>query len=305
MVVAGIPRKAVAQDFVSTAMAGLPAQTLRVEYSSPAKLRKLTNYQSLRGKFLGPRLQQLESALEQIGIHEDDIDDLMIGWKPGDKEMDLYGFAAGHFDKARVASHAAAQNLTPTPISGQQAYCLTAGVAGTCVIILENSLGAFGPLSTLSTLVEAHSGQATGLSSDRRFSGLMGDVNKGAPIWGIALGRAVADWFGGWLSAQNTLKLDWTKVFEKVDSIVYSIDAADKVNLDVKLNCATPEDASSLRQILEGMKMAQQLAWGVQNPGQPNPYSAMNVDAHEKQIGLQLSMAYTQLAVVGGAGASQ
>src|SRR5208282_1522716 len=249
--------------------------------------------QSLRGKFLGPRLQQLESALDQIGIHEDDIDDMMIGWKPGDKEMDLYGYASGHFDKAQVAKRAAADNLTPTPISGQQAYCLTAGVAGTCVVILENSLGAFGPLSTLTTLLEAHSRQAPNLNSDPRFSSLVGDVNKSAPIWGIALSGAVADWFGGWLSNQNTLKLDWSQVFQKVDSLTYSIDAADKVNLNMKLNCATPADANTLRTVLDGLKMAQQLAWTAQNPGHANPYAAMDVDSRDKQIALKISMAYS------------
>ena len=153
IVLAGIP--GFSQDFGATAMSGLPTQILRVEYSSPSKLRRLSNYQNLRGKFLGPRLQQLESALGQIGIREDDIDELMIGWKPGDKEMDLFGYASGHFDKAQVASRASADNLTPTPIAGQQAYCLSAGVAGTCVVILENSLGAFGPLASLTTLLEA------------------------------------------------------------------------------------------------------------------------------------------------------
>jgi len=306
MMVALIPQSGAGQDFVTTAMSGLPAQTLRVEYSSPSKLRTLSNYQTLRGKFLGPRLQQLESTLAQIGVQEGDIDELMIGWRPGDKEMDLYGFASGHFDKAQVASRAAAQNLTPTPISGQQAYCLSAGVAGTCVVILENSLGAFGPLSTLTTLLEAHEGQSPSLSSDARFTALLGDVNKEAPIWGIALGGAVADWFGGWMSSQqNTLKLDWTQVFQKVDSLTYSIGITDNANLDVKLNCSTAADATTLRQVLDGLKMAQQLAWTAQNPGHPNPYAAMNVDVHDKQIGLQITMAYSELTLASGVGAPQ
>jgi len=305
LVLAGIPQKGAGQDFVTTAMSGLPTQTMRVECSSPAKLRKLSNYQSLRGKFLGPRLQQLESALDQIGVREDDIDDLMIGWKPGDKEMDLYGYAAGRFNKAQVASRASAQNLTPTPISGQEAYCLSAGVAGTCVVILDNSLGAFGPLSSLTTLLEAHAGQAPNLNSDARFTSLIGDINKDAPIWGIALGGAVADWFGGWLSTQNNLKLDWGQVFLKVDSLTYTIDAKDKVNLDLKLNCASPTDATTLRQVLDGLKMAQQLAWEAQNPGHPNPYTSMNVDSHDKQIGLQITMAYSELTLASGVGAPQ
>jgi hypothetical protein len=305
MLLTGIARKAAAQDFVTAAMSGLPSQTLRVEYSSAAKLRKIANYTSLRGKFLGPRLAQLEGALDQIGIHEDDIDELMIGWRPGDKEMDLFGYASGNFDKVAVARHAASVSLTPTPISGQTAYCLSAGVAGTCVVILDKSLGAFGPLSTLTTLLEAHSGQAPNMNQDPRISSLMGDVKKSAPIWGIALNGAVADWFAGWLSNQSSLKLDWGQVFEKVESLTYSIDAADNVNLNMKLNCATPADATTLRQVLDGLKMAQQLTWSSQNPGHPNPYTSMNVDLHDKQIGLQVSMAYTELTLAGGIGAAQ
>jgi len=301
----GIPWNGAAQDFVTTAMSGLPTQTMRVEYSSPSKLRKLPNFQSLRGKFLGPRLQQLEGALNQIGIGEDDIEDLLIGWKPGDKEMDLYGYAYGHFDKAQVAKRAAADKLTPTPIAGEQAYCLSAGVTGTCVVILENTLGAFGPLTSLTTVLEAHQGQVPNVNADPRFSSLIGDINKDAPIWGIALGGAVADWFGGWLAAQNNLKLDWGQVFQKVDSLTYTIEVADNVNLNMKLNCATPADAASLRQVLDGLKMAQQLAWTAQNPGHPNPYSAMNVEVHNQQIGLKVTMAYGDLTLAGGVGAAQ
>ena len=305
MALAGIPQKMAGQDFVTTAMSGLRTQTLRVEYSSPSKLRKLSNYQSLREKFLGPRLQQLEAALDQIGIHEDDIDDLMIGWKPGDKEMDLYGYASGRFDKAQVASRASAQGLTPTPISGEQAYCLGAGMAGTCVVILENSLGAFGPLTSLTTLLDAHQGQAPNLNSDARFTSLIGDINKDAPIWGIAFGGAVADWFGGWLSGQSNIKLDWGQVFQKVESLTYTINAADKVTLDLKLNCSTPADAATLRQVLDGLKMAQQLAWEAQNPGHPNPYTSMNVDSHDQQIALQITMAYADLTLASGIGRPQ
>lgn len=296
----GVPCLGVSQDFVTSAMAGLPTQTTRVEYSSPAELRKLPNFQSLRQKFLGQRLQQLEGALGQIGISENDIDNLVIGWKPGDKEMDLYGYASGHFDKNQVASHAAAQNVTPTPISGQQAYCLTAGVAGTCVVILEDSLGVFGPLSTLTTLLDTHAGQSPSLSSDARFSTLLNDVDKSSPIWGVAVGGAVADWFGGWLATQNALKLDWNQVFQKVDSLTYNIDAADKVTVNMKLNCSTAQDAATLRQVLDGLKMAAQLAWSSQNPGHPNPYANMNVDSHDQQITVQLSLAYSELTLASG-----
>jgi len=291
-----------AGDFVETAVAGLPAQTLRVEYSSAAKLRKLANYQSLHERFLGPRLAQLESGLAQIGIKEDNIDELLMGWRPGDKEMDLYGFASGRFDKAGIAKRAASQSFTPTPISGEDAYCLQAGVTGTCLVLFDNSLGAFGPLGTLTALIEAHAGQSPGLAADERMSRLLSDTRKDAPIWGVAVGAAIGDWFSGWLSGQTAIKLDWSRVFEKVDSLTYSIDAADKASLDLKLNCATADDAATLRQLLNGLRMAQQLAWQAQNPNQQNPFENMNVNLNDKQVGLQVTMAYSQLQLAGGIG---
>jgi hypothetical protein len=89
-------------------------------------------------------------------------------------------------------------------------------------------------------------------------------------------------------------------VFLKVDSLIYSIDAADNVNMDMKLNCATAPVATSPHSVLDGRKMAQQLSWGAQNPGHPNPYAAVNVGANDKQIAFKVSMAYSELALAIG-----
>lgn len=59
MVMGGYPLAGA--DFVTTAMSGLPTQTMRVEYSSPSKLRKLPNFQGLRGKFLGRACRRLRA----------------------------------------------------------------------------------------------------------------------------------------------------------------------------------------------------------------------------------------------------
>jgi ferredoxin len=305
IVLAGTPRRGAGQDFVTTALTGLPAETSHLEYSSPSRLRATPGYQSLKGKFAGASLQQLGSTLDQLGISEYEVDGLMVGWKPGDKETDLYGYASGHFDRTEIAKRAAAQNLVPTPISGHPAYCFSAGARGTCVVILEDSLGAFGPPSSLTQLLEAHAEQPLNLIADPRFAGLLENANKAAPIWGIALGGAAADYLSAWLSTQNNLKLDWGKVFEKVDSLTYSIDPADKLEMDLKLQCVSQQDAATLRQILDGVRMAQQLAWQFQNPGRPNPYAAVNVDQHDTRIDLNLKMDYSALALVNGVTAPQ
>ena len=294
------PGTMAAQKVVNEALGAFAPQTIHIEYSSTAKLRKFPNYQSLRRRYIGPKLQALESALGDLGIQEENVDELVLGWQAGKSEMDLCGLASGRFDVKGVAARAASSGVSPTPVAGQQAYCLQ---AGTCVAALSDSLGAFGSLSSLTALLEARAGQSPNLSSDERFSRLLRIVNKDAPIWGIAVGSAVGDWFRGWVPPQGNLKLDWARVFEKVNSLVYSVEAGAKVNLNLKLDCATQEDAASLRQILEGLKLAQQLAWQNQNPNRPNPFGAMEVSQSSRQISLQITTDYSDLELAGGAGA--
>ena len=296
-----LPRAAPAQDLVKEALSGFPTQTIRLEFSSPAKLRGLPNYASLRQRYIGPRLRKLVEALGQLGVREEDISGLVLGWQPGSAEMGLYGFATGRFSAQAITESAEQRNMAATPVAGKQAYCLEAGLAGTCVVVLQDSLGAFGSLTVLTSMLEARQGQAPSLSSDNRFPSLVAGANRDAPIWGVAVGPAVADWFRGWMPNQGNLKLDWSKVFGDVNSLTYSVAAGDNVNLGLKMDCKSSESAASLRQVLEGLKLVQQIAWDSQNPGKSNPYRAMDVGLESNQVSLSLTTGYSELELASGA----
>jgi hypothetical protein len=297
----GLPGAAPAQDLVKEALSGFPTQTIRLEFSNPAKLRSLPNYASLRQRYIGPRLRKLVEELAQLGIREEDISGLVLGWQPGSAEMALYGFATGRFSAQAVTESASQRNMPATPVAGKQAYCLEAGLAGTCVVVLQDSLGAFGSLTALTSLLEAREGQIPSLSSDNRMASLVAGADKEAPIWGVAVGAAVADWFRGWMPNQGNLKLDWGKVFGDVNSLTYSVAAGDNVTLGLKMDCKSSESAASLRQVLDGLKMVQQIAWDSQNPGKPNPYQAMNVGLEGHLVSLSLTTGYAELELASGA----
>ena len=297
----GWPGSLPAQDLVKEALNGFPVETIRLEFSNTAKLRGLPNYGSLRQRYIGPKLRKLVDALGQLGIREEDISSLVLGWQPGSAEMALYGFATGNFSASAITESAQQRNMTPTPIAGKQAYCLEAGLAGTCVVVIQDSLGAFGSLTALTAMLEARAGQAPSVSSDSRIASLVESASKDAPIWGVAVGPAVADWFRGWMPNQGSVKLDWAKVFGDVNSLTYSVAAADNVTLGVKMDCKSSESATSLRQVLEGLKLVQQMAWDSQNPGRPNPYQAMNVGMQGNKVSLDLTTGYAELELASGA----
>jgi hypothetical protein len=295
-----LPGPALAQDLVKEALSGFPTETIRLEFSNPTKLRALPNYASLRQRYLGPRLRKLVDALAQLGIREEDISGLVMGWQPGKTEMGLYGFATGSFSVQAITQSAEERNITPTTVAGKQAYCLEAGLAGSCVVVLQDSLGAFGSLAALTSMLEAHEGQTPSISSDTRMATLVENADKEAPIWGVAVGPAVGDWFRGWMPNQGSVKLDWAKVFADVNSLTYTVAAADNITLGLKMDCKSADSAASLRQVLEGLKLVQQMAWDSQNPGKPNPYQAMDVAMQGSQVSLNLTTGYAELELVSG-----
>lgn len=294
-----LPTGLYAQDLVKDALRSFPPDTIRLEYSNPRKLRTLPNYQSLRQRYAGPRLQKLVDSLGQIGIREDDVDEIVLGFRTGSAEADLYGLANGRFDARTLSERASAQGIPPSTIAGQQAYCVGASVGSPCVATLSGSRGAFGTLTLLTSLLEARAGQSPGLASNEQFARLVSDAPTSSSIWGVALGPAVADWFKGWMPGQGNIQMDWGSVFQSVDALTYGVDAGQQVSIQLKLSCRSSDAASSLRQVLEGLKLAQQLAWQSTNPGRSNPYQGMQVELKGSQVLVGLTAEYAALEGVG------
>ncbi len=284
-----------AQDIVKEALASFPPQTIRLEYSRPAKLRELPDYQSLRARYAAESLRSLEASLSKLGIEERDIDELVLGWQASGTGMTLEGLAAGHFNSGDMARRAAAQKLAPVPLSDFKAYCFGEEPTSTCVLAFNQTRGAFGPLSALAALVEARQGTGAGIGPDSHFAALVNEAHTDDPIWGAAIGQAVADWFKGWMPGQQEVELDWPKAFQTVESLSYGVQTADKARLNMKLDCTTAEAAANLRQVFDGLKMFQQLAWQNKNPGRLNPFESLVIDARDREVLLTLTTAYSAL----------
>jgi len=290
-----LPGAARAQDFVQEALASFPVQTIRAEYSNPAKLRTLPNYANLRQRYVGPRLRALEESFSQLGVQESDINELVLGWQSGAGNMELGGLVAGRFSSQAIAERALAQGISPETVGELPAYCLGSGMARACVAVLRDSLGAFGTAELLGTMLDAREGRAPSITSDERFMKLVSEARGQAPIWGVAVREAVSDWFKAWLPARQNLQMDWASAFQSVEALAYSVDAGEKVSLDVKLDCTTPEAATSTRQVLEGLRLFQQLAWQNLNPNRPNPFEAVELSQSDRRVLLKLATGYADL----------
>jgi hypothetical protein len=295
LAVLGLSGFAGAQEVVKEALASFPAQTIRLEYLNPSKLRTMLNYASLRQRYAGPRLRSMEQSFAQLGVKEGDVDELVLGWRSGSGAMDLEGFVAGRFTAKSIADHAGAAGVSSSDVSGMPAYCLGAEPAVTCLVVLQDSLGAFGSLESLNGMMATRDQQSPSISSDVRFSKLVGEAPTEAPIWGVAVGEAVPDWFRAWLPNQGNLQMDWARAFQSVQALVYSVNTTDKVLLDAKLDCTDDQSAESTRQVFEGLKMFQQMAWQNLNPNRPNPFETVEIARDGSRVSLHMTTNYADL----------
>jgi hypothetical protein len=286
------------QDLVAKALSSFPADTIRLEFSSPETLRKLPNYASLREHYMGPRLKELVDSMAELGVAETDVDQLVLGWDANGSDLNLYGFAGGNFQASVLDARAAERNLPPQQIGGKTGYCLGAGLASQCVVVLSPTEGAFGTLVTLSQIMQTLNGGGDSIGSNDSFARAVKQEQSGAPIWGVAVASAVASWFKGWMPRQSSVDMDWSKVFEGVDALGYKIQTGSEIQLDLEMFCKSTEYAASLRQMLEGLKLAQQIAWQNQYPSKSNPFQRMEFSQTGTQIGINIVANYSD---VGGA----
>jgi hypothetical protein len=288
------------QDIVGDALAWFPAHTISLEYSNPATLRALPNYQSLRDRYMGRDLQRLEGSLAKLGIHESDIQELVLGWQAGaGKGFQSEGLATGALDPEAIAQNAASSGVSASMVEGNKAYCFAGNAGSTCVAVIAGSIGLFGPLPALRSMLKARAGQAPSASSDPEFTRLVDSAKSDAPIWGVALGQAVSKWFQVWAPGQKDLKMNWASSFRDVQSLSYQVEAGSNVDLSVKLDCTNAQAASSLRQLMEGLKLIQQMAWRSTNPSQPNPLQTLEIEAANNQVSFKLTADYAALERVG------
>jgi hypothetical protein len=283
-----------AQDLAKEALASFSSDTFRVEYASAQKLRAVPNYDALRQKFIGPRLRDLEISFASLGVEERDINEIILGWRPGASNMELSGLVAGRFTARQISDRAGANGVATSVVGNAQAYCVGSATDPSCLVVLRDGLGLFGPERALTQMLDVRDGSAAGLPADSRFVTFMSESGAQSPIWGVAVGAAIPDFFRAWVP-QGNVQLDWAKAFQHVDALAYNVDTSDNVRLDVKLDCADDQSADSTRQIFEGLRMVQQMAWQSTNPGRPNPFQTLEIARDGRRLSLKMTSTFADL----------
>jgi hypothetical protein len=284
-----------AQELVKEGLASFPPDTIRLEYSNVTKLRGLPDYATLHKRYLAPSLRALETQLASLGVKENDINEVVLAWQLAGSGMSFEGMASGRLDPQAMARQAATQNITTLPVGSDTAYCFGTEDDAPCVAALGGSLGAFGTLDELRALVSARGGQTPSLRSNAAFTNLVEREGREAPIWGVAVGPAIEDWFKVSMPVQKNLPVDLATVFRSVQSLGYAVEPTDKVRVNMELNCSSAAAAANLRQQFDALRLFQRLAWQRQYPNVANPFDDLAVSANDATMTLSMSTPYSAI----------
>jgi hypothetical protein len=284
-----------AQELVKEGLDSFPPDTIRLEYSNVAKLRTLPDYTTLHKHYLAPSLRALETQLATLGVQENDISEVVFAWQLAGSGMSFEGLASGRLDSQAMARQAATQNITTLPLGSDSAYCFGSTDDAPCVTALGGSLGAFGTLDELRALVAARGGQTPGLRSNAAFTSLVNRETRDAPIWGVAVGPAIEDWFKVSLPVTKNLPVDLATVFHSVQSLGYIVEPTDRVRVSMELNCTSAAAAGNLRQQFDALRLFQRMAWQRQYPNVANPFDDLSVSANDTTMTLSMSTPYSAI----------
>jgi len=240
-------------EIVSQAMLAFPAKTESIEYDNLYELRLLPAYNSLRQRFAGKQLDDARAALAKLGVNESQVHEIVMGTSPAG----FYGLVAGTFSGAQAVKSAQKNGIWPHVADNEKIFCPN---GTSCVVFLEDSLAAFGPLDQLKMILETRLGVTPRLSSNATVSSLMNSTQSRFPVRGVVYGSQLNSVISDALQDGSGLHIDWSQFTSNISAFSYSVSMDSKAHVVAKLLCKSPATAGVLRQMLGALGGFQSLA---------------------------------------------
>jgi hypothetical protein len=264
---------------VSEALFSFPANTDYVEYDNLAKLRTLPDYPDLRKRFAGPILEQTQTVLEQLGVQEQQVQQIVTGAH----SADYFGLLTGTFSRNAIEKTTKAKRLIRKIEGGGDAY---GGRTGVCVLFLEDSLAAFGSPDSLQRIRDARAGTVLRLTADRNAVNLLSDAPSEAPIRGLLLKEQVQSAIADLFSQIGAPKANWSQVAAKIEVIGYSIDLDRKAHLRATVECDSHASAMALSGVFNAIRGVNSLLPSVMSAAAGTSFQILQSSGSGKNVSL-------------------
>ena len=244
-------------DLAREALTSFPAQTLRVDDVSLARLRQLPDLQKL---ISSSKFHEIEARLMGAGIRPSDVDEVVIGWSANSQIGGAYGLASGRFAKNRRARRISSPKIRLRSIMHRQALCLSLDVRDpeeVCFLFISDSRLAFGTPAFLNEMLSARERPHDAMPANSEMAALL-PTSAQAAIRGTATGSGIVDWFQNLTPGKRDVRANWSRTLQGTETLKYVVRLDGGIQIDVSLGCDNAADADHVMNVLTGyIAMAQ------------------------------------------------
>jgi hypothetical protein len=249
-------------------------------------------------KFLETAQVQETPSIGQVAWARVSLSDRGSG-RPAAEPGQLVAVAAGQFDDETIKWFLDGHNVHSVQAGPNVLYESQTGMGMTegYFALIDNQTVAFGPLEGLERILQIRSGNEKNLSENAAMMALINQVNGDTVFWGVLdsaeAGPAVQN------LVPEVMKFPQANgLVGKLKSLSISAKASDDIELDFRVDSASPSDVIVLSQLLEAGMLSRRYQSSQDNPALAKILDGMRITPDGNHLDLSMSMTDDQMSTL-------
>jgi len=214
----------------------------------------------LKARVLPPELKQLETALKNSGMNENqDVEQLAFAayrMSPGSQNIRILGIAQGQFQMSDILANFKKNKVRPTLIRNNRLYPM--GASGMLVSFLNPTTMVFGSTDSIKAALDCRDGLAPSFLTNDSMMSAMGQVDN-EPIWSI-LDQQGTQYMMHSLLGQASQLADYEQVKKRLQGSSYTMNFNNGVKFNLFVATSDTFTAATMSSLLNAAAMYEKVS---------------------------------------------
>jgi hypothetical protein len=249
----------------------------------------------LKARVLPPELKQLETALKQSGMNENqDVEELAFAAYRSGTNSDnirIIGIAQGQFQVNDILASFKKNKVKATLIRNNKLYPM--GASGMLVTFLNPTTMVFGSTDAIKPALDARDGLAPSFLTNQDMLTAMGQVDS-EPIWSI-LDTQGTQYMMHSLLGQASQLADYDQVKKRLLNSSYTMDFTNGVKFNLYVSTSDTFTAATMSSLLNAAAMYEKVSG---TAIEKQAIDATTIDSTSSQLSVKFSSSNSQFSAL-------
>ena len=308
-----MPKSSSAGSLGADTIALFPKDIGEFAYADLKKARALPWFPQLQEQMLPDRFRQFEKFLASAGVDPNSqVEELAWGLVPDgmtpkdDKSgpgeptgEQIVGIALGSYSPDSTEAYFKRQKLPTFKSHGYNLYAFGTGSGANDLFFffLDSSKAAFGHRQLLEKMIDIRFGGDEGLLRNERLYPLINEANGTGLVWAV-LNPAYTRLAMHQLAPEVQQFPEAAKLVQRMDAMLITITASSGIEGKFQAECATPDDANTLSQLMQAGLMYKRFQSAKDNPDLAQLLDQATVTPSGERVVIRLSLSDSQMTAL-------